>query len=99
MRAIAGGDPGRYAALMAALALLVGAVCLGAALLRLGFIADVLSKPVLVGYITGVGLTLLSSQLAKLTGVPIDADTFFPRVREFLTNLDDIHAATWRWGW
>ena len=79
--AIAGGDPRRYAALMAALALLVGAICLGATLLRLGFIADVLSKPVLVGYITGVGLTLLSSQLEKLTGVPIDADTFFPRCR------------------
>ena len=60
----------------------------------MGFIADVLSKPVLVGYITGVGLTLLSSQLQKLTGVPIDADTFFPRVGEFVTNLDEIHAAT-----
>ena len=79
---------------MAALALIVGVVCTVAALLRLGFIADVLSKPVLVGYITGVGLTLLSSQLAKLTGVPIDADTFFPRVGEFVSNLDAIHAAT-----
>ena len=92
--AIAAGDPTRYAALMAALALIVGTVCLGAALLRMGFIADVLSKPVLVGYITGVGLTLLSSQLEKLTGVPIDADTFFPRVGEFLTNLDAIDTAT-----
>jgi high affinity sulfate transporter 1 len=92
--AIAGGDPRRYAALMAALAVLVGALCIGAALFRLGFIADVLSKPVLVGYITGVGLTLLSSQLEKLTGIPIDADTFFPRVGEFLTDLEGIHAAT-----
>jgi SulP family sulfate permease len=92
--AIADGDPERYAALMAALALLVGVVCTGAALLRLGFLADVLSKPVLVGYITGVGLTLLSSQLAKLTRVAIDADTFFPRVGEFVTNLEDVHAAT-----
>jgi high affinity sulfate transporter 1 len=92
--AIAGSDPGRYIALMAALALAVGAVCLIAAVLRLGFIADVLSKPVLVGYITGVGLTLLSSQLEKLTGVPIDADTFFPRVRQFLGNLGEIHGPT-----
>ena len=92
--AIADGDAARYAALMATLALMVGVICTGAALLRLGFIADALSKPVLVGYITGVGLTLLSSQLAKLTGVPIDADTFFPRVLEFVTNLDAIHAAT-----
>ena len=92
--AIAEGDPARYAALMAALALTVGVICTGAALLRLGFIADVLSKPVLVGYITGVGLTLLSSQLAKLTGVPLDADTVVPRVGEFVAHLGDIRSAT-----
>lgn len=92
--AIAGGDPRRYAALMAALALVVGAVCLVAAVFRLGFVADVLSKPVLVGYITGVGLALLSSQLAKLTGVSIEADTFLPRFRRFFGNLDDVHAGT-----
>src|SRR6185436_18976580 len=69
--ALAGGDPERYATLMAALALVVGAVCLIAAIARLGFLADLLSKPVLVGYITGVGLTLLSSQFQKFTGVPI----------------------------
>lgn len=92
--AIAAGDPARYAALMAALALMVGAVCLVAAVARLGFIAELLSKPVLVGYITGVGLTLVSSQLAKLTGVPIDADTFFPRIGQFLRNLDELDVAT-----
>ena len=73
---------------------MVGAACVVGAVLRLGFIADVLSKPVLVGYITGVGLALLSSQLAKLTGVPIEADTFFPRVRELLGHLDDVHPGT-----
>src|SRR5262245_48277498 len=92
--AIAEGNPARYAALMAALAIIVGAICLVAAALRFGFIADLLSKPVLVGYITGVGLTLLSSQLEKLTGVPIDADSFFPRMREFFGHLDEIHGAT-----
>ena len=92
--AIAGGDPTRYAALMAALALVVGAVGLTAAVLRLGFVADVLSKPILVGYITGVGLTLLSSQFQKFTGVPIDADAFVPRVRQLLGHLDQIHVAT-----
>jgi high affinity sulfate transporter 1 len=92
--AIAGSDPSRYAALMAALAVIVGAVCLAGAVVRFGFVADALSKPVLVGYISGVGLTLLSSQLEKFTGVPIDADTFFPRVGQFLANLDQIHAGT-----
>ena len=88
--ALAAGDPARYAVLMAALALVVAAVCFVAALARLGFLADLLSRPVLVGYITGVGLTLFSSQLTKVTGIPIDADAFFPRVWEMLTGLGDI---------
>jgi high affinity sulfate transporter 1 len=92
--AIAAGDPDRYLVLMAALALLVGIVCLVAALARLGFLAALLSKPVLVGYITGVGLTLLSSQLAKLTGAAIDADTFFPRFGQLLRRLDQVELAT-----
>ena len=92
--AIAAGDPQRYVALMAALAVVVSGICLAGALARLGFLASVLSKPVLVGYITGVGLTLLSSQLASFTGVPITSDTFFPRLRDLLANLGDIEAAT-----
>lgn len=92
--AVAGGDPARYLSLMSLLALLVGVICIVSHLARLGFIAELLSKPVLVGYITGVGLTLLSSQLQKMTGVPIDADTFFPRVGQFLTRLADVHGPT-----
>ena len=92
--AIAAGDPERYFALMAFLALIVGAICLLAAVARLGFIANVLSKPVLVGYITGVGLTLLSSQYAKFTGIPIDSDDFFSRTRDLLTALDEIDGLT-----
>ncbi|HSO65772.1 MAG TPA: sulfate permease [Ornithinibacter sp.] len=92
--AIAGGDPARYVALMAGLALLVGAIAVLGAVARLGFIASVLSKPVLVGYITGVGLTLLSSQIAAFTGVSIEADRFFPRVAELLTELGDVDPAT-----
>lgn len=91
--ALAGGDPDRYLALMAALALVVGGVCLVAAALRLGFVASLLSKPVLVGYLTGVGLTLLTSQLAKLTGVPIDADDPAGRVVGLLGGLGDVDPA------
>ena len=91
---IAGGDPTRYVALMAALALVVAVACLIGAVARLGFIASVLSKPVLVGYITGVGLTLLSSQIAAFTGVDIESDTFFPRFAELFRELDDIDGAT-----
>jgi high affinity sulfate transporter 1 len=92
--AIAGGDPARYASLMAALALVTAALCVGGALLRLGFVASFLSKPVLVGYITGVGLTLLSSQLGPMSGVSIESDHLVPRVAEFVRELDDIDMPT-----
>jgi len=61
---------------------------------RLGALASLLSKPVLVGYITGVGLTLLSSQLAKATGVAVQGDGFFPRVASFVSGLSGWHWAT-----
>lgn len=91
---LAGGDPDRYLALMAALAGIVGGFALLAGLLRLGFIAELLSKPVLVGYITGVGLTLLSSQLAPLFGADVTEGDFFPRFWQFLTHLETIDGAT-----
>jgi sulfate permease, SulP family len=84
----------RYLALMATLALLVAALAGIAWVLRLGVLAQLLSKPVLVGYISGVGMVLLSSQLTAFTGVPIEADTFFPRVGEFLRDLGAIRPTT-----
>lgn len=87
---LADGDPARYAALMATIAGLVGVIALLAGVLRLGFVADLLSKPVLVGYISGVGLTLLTSQLRPFTGVPIEADNPFERVGQFVTRLGQI---------
>jgi sulfate permease, SulP family len=90
----AGGDPARYAALMATIAGMVGLIALVAGALRVGFVADLLSKPVLVGYITGVGITLLTSQLGAFTGVGIDADNPFVRVGQFVTRLDEIDAPT-----
>ncbi len=91
---LAVGDPKRYVALMAALALLVAGICVVGAIARLGFLASLLSKPVLVGYITGVGLTLFSSQLAGLTGVPVGSDSFFPRIRELAGELDQVEGTT-----
>ncbi|HUP74678.1 MAG TPA: sulfate permease [Acidimicrobiales bacterium] len=91
---IAGGDQERYIALMAALALVVGAICVAGAVARLGFLASLLAKPVLVGYISGVGLTLLSSQIASFTGVAISSETFFGRFAELLANIDDVKGTT-----
>ena len=84
-------DPGAHAA---ALALLVAAFCVLGWLLRLGALADLLSRPVLVGYLAGIAAIMVSSQLGKLLGVPEDAHGFVAEVREVLGRLDEIHAPT-----
>jgi high affinity sulfate transporter 1 len=91
---LAAGDARRYVALMSLLALVVGCICVAAAVVRLGFLASMLSKSVLVGYITGVGLTLLSSQIASFTGVAITSDKFFSRFDELASELGEIDPPT-----
>ncbi|MFI2454233.1 SulP family inorganic anion transporter [Streptomyces sp. NPDC019539] len=91
---LAGGDPVRYAVLASALAVAVGLMCLVAWAARLGFVADLLSRPVLVGYLTGVALIMMVDQLTKLTGVPTEGSGFFPHLVSFLSHLPEAHPAT-----
>ena len=80
--------------LAAALALMVGVFCLVGWVLRLGALADLLSRPVLVGYLAGIAFTMAASQLGKLVGVTEDASSFVDEVREVVTHLGDLHAPT-----
>src|SRR5262245_27948451 len=91
---IAGSDPERHAALAAALALIVGAFCLIGWLGRLGFLADLLSKPVLVGYMAGIAVIMVLTQLDKLVGVSGEGDTVLAEAWDVVTNLDDVHGPT-----
>ncbi|WP_406377531.1 SulP family inorganic anion transporter [Streptomyces sp. NBC_00197] len=91
---LATGDPGRYAVLAAGLAVVVGLLFLVAWAARLGFLADLLSRPILVGYMTGVALIMIVDQLSKLTGVPTKGSEFFPQLFSFLTHLGEAHLAT-----
>jgi len=91
---LAAGDPARYAVLTATLALLVGAMSLVAWLLRLGFVADLLSRPVLVGYMAGVALIMIAGQLARVTGVPVTGKSFLTQVISFARGIDGIQLAT-----
>ena len=94
--AMVGGetDPALYAALATTLALAMGLLLFVAGALRLGFVADFFGKPVLLGYINGVALIVISSQLGKLLGVSIDADDFFAIVWEVLSDLGDANGPT-----
>jgi high affinity sulfate transporter 1 len=91
---LAAGDPARYAALAAALALVVGGLCVVARLARLGFLADLLSKPVLVGYMAGIAVLMIVSQLEKVTGVPVTGDGVVSQVRSFSGHLGAVHVPT-----
>jgi len=72
--ALSGGDPMRAVAVASAMAIVSGAVCILAGLARLGFITELLSKPIRYGYMNGIAITVIISQLPKLLGFSIDAD-------------------------
>lgn len=91
---LAAGDPDRYATLAATLAITVGLLCVVAWAGRLGFVADLLSRPVLVGYLAGVALIMMADQLPKLTGVRTTGSAFFPQLWSFVSHLPQIHVAT-----
>jgi high affinity sulfate transporter 1 len=69
-----GGDPTRAVALAGLMAVVSGVVCILAGLFRLGFITELLSKPIRYGYMNGIALTVLINQLPKVFGVSIERD-------------------------
>lgn len=91
---LAAGDPRRYAALAALLALIVGAVCLLAWVARLGFLADLFSKPVLIGYMAGVAVIMIVGQLGKVTGVDVEGGWVPGEVASFLSRLSQADLPT-----
>jgi MFS superfamily sulfate permease-like transporter len=71
---LSGGDPLRAVALASMMAVVSGIVCILAGAARLGFITELLSKPIRYGYMNGIALTVLISQLPKLFGFSIEGD-------------------------
>src|SRR6476661_7601201 len=90
IRPLAGGNPATFAGLASTLALLVGLMAVAAWLLRLGFFADLLSRPVLVGYLAGVALIMIGDQLQRATGVPVRGQVFFVQVGSFARGLSQV---------
>jgi high affinity sulfate transporter 1 len=90
---LAAGNSARYTSLAATLALLTGAMAVAAGLARLGFIADLLSRPVLVGYLAGVALIMIAGQLGTATGVPVTGEEFLPQVASFADHLGEARLA------
>ncbi|HSK27076.1 MAG TPA: sulfate permease [Jiangellales bacterium] len=91
---LAGGDPARYAVLAAALALIVAVLCLVGWVARLGFLGELLSKPVLVGYLAGVAVIMIVGQLDTITGIDVEGSTPVEEVVSFLGRLDEAQLPT-----
>jgi len=84
-----GGSPEKAVALASMLALIVGALMILAGVARLGFVADLLSKPTQIGYMNGLALTILVGQLPKLFGFSVDANGLIAEARAFVNGLAD----------
>src|SRR6478735_7403683 len=88
------GDPGSAIVLAGMLAIFVGLIEIGLGLGKLGFVADLLSREVQVGYMNGLGITIIVGQLPKLFGFSTDADSFLGEVKAFVDGLGQTHTAT-----
>lgn len=91
---LAAGDPKRAVALASAMAVVSGLVCIVAGVARLGFITELLSKPIRYGYMNGIALTVLLSQLPKLFGFSVSADGPLRQIQGFVQGLLDGKANT-----
>lgn len=93
----ANGDPARAVALASMLALFTGAAMVLAGVGKLGFIADLLSKPTMLGYMNGLALTIMVGQLPKLLGFSVDAEGFIAELTGFISGVtsgDVVQAAS-----
>ncbi len=81
------GDPKRAVALASMLAIMVAAIMLVAGIAKLGFIADLISKPTMIGYLNGLALTILIGQLPKLFGFKVEAEGLIREFTEFVKGL------------
>lgn len=91
---LAGGDPARYAALAGALAVFTAAIYIIGGLVRLGFIADFLSQPILVGYINGVAITVIVGQLGKICGISISSGYVFGQLAQLIQKLGQTNGTS-----
>ena len=92
--ALGASGPDEYAALAAALAVVTGLLCLVGWLLGLGFLADLLSKPVLVGYLAGVAVLMVVSQLDTLTGIPVGEGSLPAQLWDLVRGAGQVHVPT-----
>jgi len=91
---LAMGDPDRLLQLSVVVTVLVGLMLIAAGVARAGFIASFFSRPILIGYLNGIGLSLLAGQLGKVVGFKIEGSGFILAMINFFERLGEIHWLT-----
>lgn len=91
---LASGNQDLYQSLSMTLAFLAGVLCIGASFLKLGALADFLSKPILVGFLNGIALSIILGQLGKIFGFPIEAGGIVPRLLQLAERIGQTHWPT-----
>lgn len=91
---LAGGNVEQYQAMSVTLALIAGLLAIGASFLKLGALADFLSRPILSGLMNGIALSIVLGQLGKLFGFEVVAGRILPRLVEVISKLPQTHLYT-----
>jgi len=91
---LAMGDLQRTVELSMIVTVLVGLMLIAAGIARAGFIASFFSRPILIGYLNGIGLSLIAGQMGKVVGFKIEGDGFILGLADFLQRLGEIHGLT-----
>ena len=91
---VTAGNTALAATAAAALAVAVGIICVIGWLARLGYVADLLSKPVLTGYMAGIAVLMIVSQLGKITGIDVPSGSTLAEIAYVATHLGSIHYPT-----
>jgi high affinity sulfate transporter 1 len=91
---LAAADPNRIIPLTMVLTMITGVFCVVAGLARLGFLTNFLARPILVGYLNGIALSIISGQLGRLFGFSIEPAGFFRLLYHFVVKLGQTHGPT-----
>jgi MFS superfamily sulfate permease-like transporter len=91
---LAAGDLNRIISLTMVLSMLTGVFCVVAGLARLGFLTNFLARPILVGYLNGIALSIISGQLGRLFGFSVESAGFFRLLIDFFVKLGQTHWLT-----
>lgn len=91
---LAGGDPALYLSLATALTLFTGILCVLASAFKLGALADFLSRPILVGFLNGIALSIFLGQIGKVLGFQVRASRIVPKLLEILSKLPTTQLPT-----